>query len=133
MLKISFLQISTALRKFKFHDDYDFIVGIANGGIVPAILVAEKLQLELSFININYRDIDNQPKYLKPKISNLGVIPRVVKNILLVDDVSVSGKTLVAAKSKLKKYNLSTFVLKGEADYALFPKLKECVDWPWAK
>ena len=54
-------------------------------------------------------------------------------HILLVDDVSVSGVTLSLALSLLKDFEVFTFVLKGQADYVLFPEIKECVNWPWKR
>jgi hypoxanthine phosphoribosyltransferase len=52
--------------------------------------------------------------------------------VLLVDDVSVTGKTLDFAKQLLHLNDIKTFVLKGKnADIVLFPEIKECVNWPW--
>lgn len=131
MVKFSFLQIFEILRKFEFPANYDFIVGITKGGVIPAVMVAHQLQRELSFIYINYRDKDNNPRYTEPKIIKLGLIPKGVKNILLVDDASVSGKTLKAAKKKLVNYNVKTLVFKGRADYVLLSRMNSCIDWPW--
>jgi len=50
---------------------------------------------------------------------------------LLVDDVSVTGKTLKCAVENLQDYTVYTFVLKGKADYVLFPEINTCVEWPW--
>jgi hypoxanthine phosphoribosyltransferase len=49
----------------------------------------------------------------------------------VVDDVSVTGQTLELAKKKLRSSTVKTFVLRGKADHVLFPKIKECVKWPW--
>lgn len=53
------------------------------------------------------------------------------KRILLVDDVSVSGKTLQTAKELLSGHIVTTFTLKGKADLVLFPEIGDCVKWPW--
>jgi hypoxanthine phosphoribosyltransferase len=50
---------------------------------------------------------------------------------LLVDDVSVTGKTLEEARSLFKGNHITTFVFKGKADFVLLPDIKDCVDWPW--
>ena len=54
-----------------------------------------------------------------------------VTRILLVDDVSVSGQTLQAARELLMDYEVTTFVLKSKADLVAFPEIGECVVWPW--
>ncbi len=51
--------------------------------------------------------------------------------LLLVDDVSVSGKTMKMAKEALAGNEVKTLALKGKADYVLFPEISECVKWPW--
>ena len=53
------------------------------------------------------------------------------KRILLVDDVSVSGKTMNAALEQLEGLNVRTLAMKGKADFVLFPEIKDCVKWPW--
>jgi hypoxanthine phosphoribosyltransferase len=109
----------------------DHVVGIAMGGIVPASLLAYRLKCSMSLIKINYRSVDNTPQRPKPEVLENVRIPEGVKSILLVDDVSVSGQTLLTAKQVLKGYRILTFVLKGQADLVVFPEIGECVAWPW--
>jgi hypoxanthine phosphoribosyltransferase len=73
---------------------FDLIVGIAEGGIVPASLAAYKAGCDIEIIKINYRDINNSPSFDKPKLLSKISEFHQKKNILIVDDVSVSGKTL---------------------------------------
>ena len=109
----------------------DIVVGIASGASLPAKIIADILQLPLRYLHINYRDTDNTPKFDKPHLINTDDIPSHFKRILLVDDVSVSGKTLDCALENLSNYIVFTLVLKGRADYVLFPEIKTCVNWPW--
>ena len=109
----------------------EHVVGIATGGIVPASLLAYRLGCSLSLIRINYRAEDNSPQLPAPHVLASFTPPVGVKRILLVDDVSVSGQTLEAAKELLKGYEVTTFVLKGKADLVAFPEIGECVVWPW--
>jgi hypoxanthine phosphoribosyltransferase len=51
--------------------------------------------------------------------------------VLLVDDVSVTGKTLNRVKALLKGYTVYTLVMKGKGDFVLFPEVGTCVQWPW--
>jgi hypoxanthine phosphoribosyltransferase len=115
------------------YPEVDIVVGITSGASVPAKLIAELLKLPLRYIHINFRDIDNKPRFDKPHLIKSDNIPSDCKRILLVDDVSVSGKTLRCAMEYLPDKTVYTFVLKGKADYVLFPEVSTCVDWPWNK
>ena len=110
----------------------DVVVGIGTGGIVPASLVAYELEAELKVLTLNYRDEKNTPQHESPVfISQTEELNLDGKRALLIDDVSVSGKTLDAAKKYLKGGEIKTLTLKGNADYVLFPEIKDCVKWPW--
>jgi hypoxanthine phosphoribosyltransferase len=108
---------------------FDLVIGIAEGGTVPASLIAYKLGIDLKLIKINYRDVQNKPIYNEPVVLSQEIITD--KKVLLVDDVSVSGKTLEAAIKILQGNSITTLTLKGKADYVLFPEISECVNWPW--
>jgi pyrimidine operon attenuation protein/uracil phosphoribosyltransferase len=96
-------------------------------------MIAEHLNIPLRYLHINFRDDKNSPRYENPQILSADEIPSDYARILLVDDVSVSGKTLKCAIDYLPEKTIYTFVLKGKADYVLFPEIKTCVDWPWRK
>lgn len=111
--------------------DFDIVVGIATGGTIAASLLAYKTGKPLKMIKLNFRDLENNPIYDEPKLLSV-VSPKLSdKRILLVDDVSVSGKTLDKAKSLLAESVITTFVLKGKADIVIFPEVNKCVFWPW--
>ncbi|MDH3709393.1 MAG: phosphoribosyltransferase [Cyclobacteriaceae bacterium] len=130
MIELSFSDISERLKNFSF-PDIDLVVGIATGGVVPASLIAHQLQCPLRILTINYRDQENTPLYDAPMLmKELPEIPQQT-HILLVDDVSVTGRTLQLAKSLLKGNAVTTFTLKGKAELVLFPQIAECVNWPW--
>lgn len=109
----------------------DQVVGIGTGGLEPAKLVAQKLGCPYTMVCIEYRDKDNRPKHEEPRITGKAVGDLKNKTILLVDDVSVSGKTLAAARAFFDGNQVSTCVFKGNADYVLFPEITACVNWPW--
>ena len=127
---LSLNDIKQRLEHFKF-PDVDLVIGIASGGVFPAKLVADILKTPIRFISINFRSSDNTPLYADPRIISKDDIPVDHKRLLLVDDVSVSGKTLRSATDYVKNFDVYTFVLKGKADFVLFPEISECVDWPW--
>ncbi len=134
MVVLDFLEIVERLKAMAL-PAVDRVVGVATGGIVPASLVAYQLERPLSLVLINYRAPDNTPRYPAPRL--LAPAPRATlaqarpERILLVDDVSVTGKTLALARRQFPQSQVITFVLKGQADYVLFPEIASCVQWPW--
>lgn len=111
--------------------EVDWVVGIATGGGVPASLIAYQLDKPLGMIHIHFRSADNTPESTAPVLIGSQNIPQTTCRVLLVDDVSVTGQTFAAAKRLLTEHDVSTFVLKGQADYVLFPEIETCVQWPW--
>lgn len=110
----------------------DLVIGIGRGGDKPAQMVALKTGAKLILIQVNYRDDDNVPQREVPVfLGDLNVPVEKGAHILLVDDVSVTGKTLQTTKEKLKDFVVSTLVFKGKADHVLFPEITTCVEWPW--
>jgi len=131
MVPLTFTEISARLRSMDLPET-DLVIGIGTGGIVPASLVAFYLGCELQIITLNYRDETNTPRYENPVVINMPEMPSLEgKRILLVDDVSVSGKTLNEALQHFQNLKIKTLTMKGKADYVLFPEIKDCVKWPW--
>ena len=130
MVPLSFKQITKRLQSIDF-PEIDLVVGIGSGGVPAATMLAYHLNAELEVMTLNYRDEENNPRYASPKVLNLPDWNLQGKKILLVDDVSVSGKTMNAALELLPGLNVKTCAMKGKADYVLFPEIKDCVKWPW--
>lgn len=129
-VSLDFLTISQALKSFPL-PEVDRVIGIATGGIIPASLIAHHIGRPLSLMHINFRAPDNTPRHAEPVLVSWQPLSTVGQRILLVDEVSVSGKTIDFARSFLGDHHVYTFVLKGKADYVLFPEIEECVNWPW--
>jgi hypoxanthine phosphoribosyltransferase len=129
-VELSFSQISRRLRHLNL-PDVDLVLGIATGGIVPASLVAHQLDKPLSLVRINHRAEDNTPVHAEPVVLLPPDIPADARHVLLVDDVSVSGKTLTRARQLLEGREVTTLVMKGSADFVVFPDIAACVLWPW--
>ena len=127
---LSLTAISARIQEIVF-PEVDIVVGIATGGVVPASLIAFHLVKELKIVQFNYRDENNTPQYETPQM--LADLDKnyVGMQILLVDDVSVSGKTLEAARELLSESVVTTCVMKGKADISAFPEIETCVNWPW--
>lgn len=130
MVPLSFLQISERLKQMQLPET-DVVIGIGSGGIAPATMVAFHLNAELQVMVLNYRDEQNNPRYAEPQVLEKPHGQLRGKRILLVDDVSVSGKTMQTALEQLNGLNVKTLAMKGKADFVLFPEIKDCVKWPW--
>ncbi|MFA5588910.1 MAG: phosphoribosyltransferase [Bacteroidales bacterium] len=130
MVTLTFRQIADRLKQLELPET-DVVIGIGSGGIAPATMVAFYLDAEMLVMSINYRDEQNVPRYQEPRLLGMPETNLEGKRILLVDDVSVSGKTMNAALMQLKGLNVKTLAMKGKADYVLFPEIKDCVSWPW--
>jgi xanthine phosphoribosyltransferase len=132
MTALSFKDIVDRLVRWEFPRDIDGVVGIAQGGVVPAALVAQRLGLGLKLIALNYRDDAHQPRFAAPKL--VSAVPDIGewKRVLLVDDVYVSGQSWNAARALLPpEVEVLPFVLKGRVEFALIRDLDGCVQWPW--
>lgn len=129
MKKITFEQIIEKINNTNF-EKFDLVVAIGKGGIIPGALIANRLNLDLKILWLNFRNEKNNPKYGKPKLVREFDFNLKNKKILLVDDVSRTGKTLDTAKGLLKGNKIKTFVVNGKADCSLY-NLNDCIEWPW--
>jgi len=131
-VSLSFQDIVSRLAHWPFPERLDGVVGIAQGGVVPAALVAQRLGLDLKVIALNYRDEANEPRFPEPRL--LAPVPALGgwRRVLLVDDVYVSGRSWRAARALLPpEIDVLAFVLKGRVDFALIRDIDGCVRWPW--
>lgn len=123
-------EVMARFRAIRFEEDFDMIVAIANGGIVPAGIINQRLQKEVHLLRINLRDEYQHPKYDAPKLLAPVDFDFKDKSILLVDDRIKSGSTIRLACELLKEARLiRTFAVNGTADYALFDEA--CFKFPW--
>ena len=127
---LNFTEITARLKSTPL-PAVDLVVGIATGGIVPASLAAYELEKPLALLHINYRNPDNSPRYVEPQLLEIPPEMKAGQHILLVDDVSVTGKTLEFARLQLPQQQITTLVMKGKGDIVLFPEVASCVKWPW--
>ncbi len=127
---LAFGEISERLRGLEL-PEVDLVVGIATGGTVPAAMLAHQLGVPLALLRINYRAEDNSPQRPAPELLEPPPSVGGARRALLVDDVSVSGATLEAARAALPALEVTTLTLKGRADLVIFPEVASCVAWPW--
>ena len=84
----------TVLKRFQEIDipeQFDIIVAIANGGIIPAGILNQRLQIDFQILKINLRDAQQQPKYDEPVLIEPPAFDCRGKRILLVDDRIKTG------------------------------------------
>ena len=73
---------------------YDLIIGIKNGGIIPAILIARELDIkDIEFITIRRNKILKFNKFYKDK-----------KYLLIIDEIYDTGKTFSIVNEYFKRF-----------------------------
>ena len=126
----SFEEVMQRFREIEFHETFDIIVAIANGGIIPAAIINQKLNTEIQLLKINLRDPSQKPKYDSPKLVSPIDFEYKDKTILLVEDRIKTGATVQFAIVLLHgAKQIKTFAVNGKADYSLYDE--SCFKFPW--
>lgn len=117
-------------REITFQEQFDMIVAIANGGIIPAAILNQRLNLRLELLRINLRDPSQRPKYERPQLVSPIDFDIKGKTILLVEDRIKTGATVQFAIDLLyDARDIKTFAVNGKADYSLYDE--DCFKFPW--
>lgn len=83
----------TALKIKKNNKKYDLIIGIKNGGIIPALLISRELDInDIEFISIKRNKIFKFNKFHKNK------------KYLLIDEIYDTGKTFFIVNEYFKRF-----------------------------
>lgn len=126
----SWNDIAERIRTIHFNEQFDFIVAIANGGIIPASLLHQRFGYEIQLLKLNLRDAQQNKLYDTPKLLEEIKFDFEGKSILLVEDRIKTGTTIDFAKQLLAKAALiKTFAVNGNADYCLYNET--CFRLPW--
>mgnify|MGYP006276624299 CR=1 FL=1 len=99
------------------HDGWqpDYIVGLTRGGLVPATMLSHYLDVRMHTLDVSFRDGDGGPESncwmsedafgyvpyegtLPPPEDHIASHPVYRKNILIVDDINDTGRTLAWIK-----------------------------------
>jgi hypoxanthine phosphoribosyltransferase len=80
----------------------DYVVGLTRGGLVPANLISQYLEIPMETLKVSLRDDNSQPE------NNLWMSEDAFeqKRILIVDDINDSGATLNWIKEDWQSSNL---------------------------
>ncbi len=123
-------EIKQRISEMMFEESFDLIVAIANGGIIPAALLNQRLQVPVELLKISFRNTVQHPIYDLPRQLEPIKFEITGKNILLVEDRVKTGATLELAKQVLAGAALvKTFSVNGKADYPLYDEA--CFRFPW--
>lgn len=126
----SFEEVLQRFKDIEFNETFDIIVAIANGGIIPAAIINQRLNTGLELLKINLRDPHQIPKYDSPKLVAPIEFDFKSKTILLVEDRIKTGATVKYALELLNEAKqIKTFAVNGKADYYLYDE--ECFRFPW--
>ena len=117
----------------------DVVVGIAKGGVVPAVFLSSAFLVEFLPIKLSSRRnevvVHDEPVwFVRPTPDIKG------RHILLVDDISVAGRTLAMAKSELltigaaevRTATLAVHLGSARPDYYAI-ETDDCILFPWDK
>ena len=126
----SFKEVMQRFREITFHEQFDLIVAIANGGIIPAAILNQRLNLRMELLRINLRDPSQKPLFERPQLVSPIDFDIKGKTILLVEDRIKTGATVQFAIDLLHDAReIKTFAVNGKADYSLYDE--DCFKFPW--
>jgi Hypoxanthine-guanine phosphoribosyltransferase len=128
----SFEEVRDRIANFTFREKFDMIVAVANGGIIPAAMLNQSLDLELQLLKVHLRDASQKPVYDSPRLVEDFKFDVKGKNILLVEDRVKTGASLAFAQKILLNagaLSVKTFAVNGKADYCLYDE--SCFQFPW--
>ena len=128
----SFGEVLSQFEKVVFDEKFDLLVAIANGGIIPAAILNQKLDIEIQLLKLHLRDTSQKQLFERPQLLEEIKFEVAGRNILLVEDRVKTGTTLNYARVLLEDAGaakVKTFAVNGKADYCLYDEL--CFRFPW--
>jgi hypothetical protein len=103
-IKRIFAQI--ALKNEKF----DIVVGLSRGGLIPAVMFSHTFNIPMISFNPHLLHVNGSPR----APINLDISPAIIRRILIIDDISDSGKTL---NKSIKFFENCGFIVKTATVY----------------
>lgn len=124
--------------------EYDYIVGVARGGVIPATILSYRTEIPLLTISVQTRNPDRSQS--KPTIAIETGIRQILneKSVLIVDDIIDSGLTIETIRSIIDKnpknvnyaslvYNTNLNIDPPEYQYHIIDRSTDqsWVTFPW--
>lgn len=128
----SFEEVLSRFENIVFDEEFDLLVAIANGGIIPAAILNQKLDIEIQLLKLHLRDALQKQLFDRPQLLEEIKFDVAGRKILLVEDRVKTGTTLNYARALLEDAgaaSVRTFAVNGKADYCLYDEL--CFRFPW--
>lgn len=128
----TFEEVRNGFETIQFEEKFDLIVAVANGGILPAAMLNQRLNLEIQLLKLHLRDASQKQLYDKPQLLEEIRFEVGGKTILLVEDRVKTGNTLTFARQLLLDAGaktVRTFAVNGKADYCIYDEM--CFMFPW--
>lgn len=127
-----FEQVRQRFAEVTFEEPFDLIVAVANGGIIPAAILNQRLNLDIQLLKLHLRDAGQKRLYDQPHLLEEISFDVEGKKVLLVEDRVKTGTTLNYARKLLLEKGaamVKTFAVNGNADYSLYNET--CFRFPW--
>ena len=106
----AFHRATKELAKMCLHGNFDSIVAVSRGGLVPATIIARELNIRvLDTICVSSYDHDQQRSLQVLKDATLPDSER----LLVIDDLVDSGRTLTALRDLMPKAHFATVYAKA--------------------
>ena len=90
-INFEYISFLTDLLAQRVGYDYDLVVGVGRGGLIPATMLAYKLNKKV--VNFGISTYDNMSQKLNYDIYQHIIIPDKKTRVLVVDDICDSGNT----------------------------------------
>lgn len=117
---------------------FDVIIGLTRGGLIPAVLLSHELNIPMMPFNPHVLHTNGEPR----ENIELCISPSVIREILIIDDISDTGKTFkkTAEFFTKKGFNVTTasvYINKTttvfKPNFALYDSHKKWVVFPYEK
>ena len=125
--------VQTIVNRVRFNNP-THIVGIARGGLIPAVMISHELDLPMETLGISFRD-NKATHHTKFK-------PIDDANYLIVDDINDSGTTFKVVsdifKNRRLTFSTAALINKKSSSFAVdfYGEKLDNDDWinfPWEK
>lgn len=138
-LKMTWNKYDQAVDKIAKHfinTKFDVIIGLTRGGLVPAVHLSHKLGIPMLPFNPHLLHANGEERgNIKLPIS-----PVIVRRILIIDEISDTGKTLSKCTKFFEKrgyISVTTVVYTNKQttifkpDFSVFDSQKKWIVFPW--